>query len=50
MTRAFSTLLLALGLLLTGACNSDHTGDSVTENQTDENPGESGEKLETPAP
>ena len=39
MTRALSALLLALGLLLTGACSSDQTGDSVTDSQVDEVPG-----------
>ena len=46
MTRPLSALLLALGLLLTAACNTDETGDSVVENQTDERPGEEGEELE----
>ena len=55
MTRALTTvptaLLLALGLLLTGGCSSDETGDSVVENQTDEVPGEDQEKVEeTPSP
>jgi hypothetical protein len=51
MTRCVSAVLLALGLLLTGACNSDQTGDSVVENQTDEVPGEEQEKVEeSPAP
>lgn len=46
MTRALSALLLALGLLLTGACNSDPTGDSVVPNQSDEKPGQEEEKVE----
>ena len=50
MTRALSALLLGLGLLLTGACNSDQTGDSVTENQKDERPAtEEEDKLESPS-
>jgi len=55
MTRGLSTLptalLLALGLLLTGGCNSDQTGDSVVENPADEVPGEEQEKVEeSPTP
>ena len=51
MTRALSALLLALGLLLTGGCSSDETGDSVTDNQVDEKPGQEGEKVEeSPTP
>ena len=38
MTRAAAALLAALALSLTGACNSDQTGDSVTENQDAEPP------------
>jgi hypothetical protein len=40
MTRSLSALLLALGLLLTGGCGTDQTGDSVTDNQVDEVPGD----------
>lgn len=51
MTRALSALLLALGLLLTGGCNTDQTGDSVTENPGNEVPGEDRDKVEeSPAP
>ena len=52
MKRSLSALLLALGLLLTGACSSDETGDSVTDNQTDEVPGDdSQDKVEeSPSP
>ena len=55
MTRALrsfpTALLLTLGLLLTGACSSDQTGDSVVENQSDEVPGEDQEKVEeSPSP
>ena len=51
MTRSLSALLLALGLLLTGGCSSDQTGDSVTDNQTDEVPGEEQDKVEeSPTP
>jgi major membrane immunogen (membrane-anchored lipoprotein) len=59
MTRALrrtgTALLLALGLLLTGACNSDQTGDSVTDSQVDEVPGDSDDDsedsgAESPAP
>jgi hypothetical protein len=51
MTRALSALLLAIGLLLTGACNSDQTGDSNTDSQVDEKPGDPDDKVEdTPTP
>ena len=51
MTRSLSALLLALGLLLTAGCSSDETGDSVTDNQVDEKPGQEGEKVEeSPTP
>ena len=51
MTRALSALLLSLGLLLTAGCSDDPTGDSVTENQTDEAPGQDKDKVEeTPSP
>ncbi|MCW2681151.1 MAG: hypothetical protein JWM62_2552 [Frankiales bacterium] len=59
MTRALSrtstALLLALGLLLTGACSTDQTGDSVTDSQVDEVPGDSDDATEdsgaeSPAP
>ncbi len=54
MTRALSALLLALGLLLTGACNSDQTGDSVTDSGVDEVPGSedrtSEDGTESPGP
>ncbi len=51
MTRSLSALLLALGLLLTAGCSSDETGDSVTDNQVDERPGEEGDKVEeSPTP
>jgi hypothetical protein len=46
MTRALSALLLALGLLLTGACNTDQTGDSNTDSQVDEVPGSNDDKAE----
>ena len=46
MTRALSALLLALGLLLTGGCSTDQTGDSNTDNQVDERPGEEEDKVE----
>lgn len=51
MTRALCAVLLAFGLLLTGACSSDQTGDSVVDNQTDEVPGEEQDKVEqSPTP
>lgn len=51
MTRSLAAALLAIGLLLTSACSSDQTGDSVTDNQVDERPGEEGEKVEeSPTP
>lgn len=40
MKRALSALLLALSLGLTAtACGEDQSGDSFTDNQTDEVPG-----------
>ena len=33
LTRPAAALLAAVALLLTGACNSDSSGESVTENQ-----------------
>jgi len=39
MKRTVSALLLALSLLLTGACDSNQAGDNTTDNQTDEVPG-----------
>jgi hypothetical protein len=54
MTRALSrtttALLLALGLLLTGGCNSDQTGDSNTDSQVDEVPGDSDDDTEDSGP
>ena len=50
MTRALSALLLALGLLMTGACNTDQTGDSVVDNQTDEVPGSEDDSAEDSSP
>ena len=59
MTRALSrtstALLLALGLLLTGGCGTDQTGDSNTDSQVDEVPGDSDDSSEdsgseSPAP
>ncbi|MEX2291919.1 MAG: hypothetical protein WD794_16530 [Mycobacteriales bacterium] len=51
MTRTLSALLLALGLLFTGACSSDQTGDSNTDNQIDEVPGDDADKAEqSPTP
>lgn len=50
MTRALSALLLALGLLLTAACNTDQTGDSVTDSQVDEVPGDSDDDTEDSGP
>ena len=55
MTRALSALLLALGLLLTGGCGTDQTGDSNTDSQVDEVPGSEDDKSEdgpseSPAP
>ncbi len=54
MTRALSrtttALLLALGLLMTGACSSDQTGDSVVDNQTDEVPGSEDDSAEDSSP
>ena len=40
MKRSVSAVLLALSLLLTGACDSNQSGDSNTDNQTDEVPGD----------
>ena len=39
MKRTASAILLALSLLLTGACNSQSGGSSNPDNQTDEVPG-----------
>jgi hypothetical protein len=39
MKRSVSAVLLALSLLLTGACNSQSGGSSNPDNQTDEVPG-----------
>jgi hypothetical protein len=39
LTRTASAILLALSLLLTGACNSQSGGSSNPDNQTDEVPG-----------
>jgi PBP1b-binding outer membrane lipoprotein LpoB len=57
MTRPLAAALLAAALLLTGCGDDDDppdtTGDSVTENQTDEAPGQDKDKLEeepTPSP
>lgn len=51
MTRALSALVIASGLLLSGGCSSDETGDSVTDNQVDEKPGQDGDKVEeSPTP
>ncbi len=41
MKRTASALLLALSLLLTGACDSNQSGDSNSDNLTDEVPGDS---------
>ena len=41
MKRSASALLIALTLLLTGACNSNQSGDSNPDTQTDEAPGDS---------
>lgn len=40
MTRALSAVLLALGLLLTGACSENQSGDSNPDNQTEQEPAE----------
>jgi hypothetical protein len=40
MKRSLSAVLLALSLLLTGACGNQ-SGDSYPDNQTDEAPGDS---------
>ena len=52
MTRALSALLLALGLLLTGACSSNQSGDSNSDTQVDQKPGREGTdpNEESPAP
>jgi hypothetical protein len=50
LTRGSSALLLALGLLLTGACNTDQTGDSVVDNQKDEVPGSEDDTAEDSSP
>ena len=39
MKRSVSAVLLALSLLLTGACGSQSGGNSNPDNQTDEVPG-----------
>jgi hypothetical protein len=39
MKRTASAVLLALSLLLTGACGGNQSGDSNVDNQTDEVPG-----------
>ena len=39
MKRSVSAVLLALSLLLTGACGSNQSGDSNEDSQTDEVPG-----------
>ncbi len=46
MTRALSALLLALGLLLTGGCSSDQSGDSNPDSQVDEAPGSDDDATE----
>ena len=38
LTRSAAALLAATALLLTGACSSDTSGDSVTENQESDPP------------
>lgn len=43
MTRPVSALLLALGLLLTGACNDNVSGDSNPDRQNDQAPGQPGD-------
>ena len=52
MTRPVSALLLALGLLLTGACDSSQSGgESNPDNQIDQAPGQPGTEptvLQTP--
>jgi hypothetical protein len=46
MTRALSALLLALGLLLTGACSDgSQSGDSNPDSQVDEVPAEDGDQT-----
>lgn len=42
MKRSLSALLLTLGLLLTG-CGDDQSGDSNSDNQVDEAPGQPGD-------
>jgi len=43
MKRTVTAVLLALSLALTGACNSNQSGDSNSDNLTDEVPGNSEE-------
>ena len=51
MTRALSALLLALGLLLTGGCDSSQSGGgSNPDNQIDEAPGRDDDELEEVEP
>ena len=47
MKRSVSAVLLALSLLLTGACGSQSGGNSYPDNQTDEVPGS--EESEAPS-
>ncbi len=47
MKRSVSAVLLALSLLLTGACGSQSGGSSNPDNQTDEVPGS--EKSKAPS-
>jgi hypothetical protein len=51
MTRAISALLLAIGLLLTGGCNSSQSGgESNPDTQVDEAPARDQDNLEEVEP
>ena len=50
MKRTLSAVLVALSLVLTGACSGNQSGDSFEDNQTDQAPGESGDEPEDVEP
>ncbi len=50
LTRTSTALLLVLGILLTGGCSSDQSGDSNPDSQVDEVPGDSDDATEDSGP
>lgn len=44
MKRPLTALLLAAGLLLTGACSERQSGDSNSDSQVDQAPGDPGDQ------